>query len=168
MELKNSFFGINADELAPRLLGKLLCRRTPEGEVIRLRINETEAYMGCDDSACHASRGRTARTETLYCRGGTVYVYLCYGIHYMLNIVSGSEGDPQAVLIRGAGALDGPGKLTRALKITKDLNRCELGEDAGLWIEDDGYSCGYTATPRIGIAYAEQKDIDRLWRFVAL
>ena len=75
--------------VAPELVGRILVRRLPDGTLLRARITETEAYRGEQDTACHASRGRTQRTEVLYHDGGTIYVYLCYGMHWMLNIVTG-------------------------------------------------------------------------------
>ena len=75
------FFRQNATELAPALVGKLLCRKLPDGNIIKLRISETEAYCGVDDTACHAHKGKTKRSEMLWHDGGTIYVYLCYGMH---------------------------------------------------------------------------------------
>ena len=105
--LDRAFYQMHADALAPALLGKLLCRKTADG-VIRMRITETECYMGESDTACHASKGKTKRTQVLYEIGGTIYVYLCYGIHDMLNVVAGDAGFPEAVLIRGADDIFGP------------------------------------------------------------
>ena len=109
--------------VAPELVGRILVRRLPDGTLLRARITETEAYRGEQDTACHASRGRTRRTEVLYHDGGTIYVYLCYGMHWMLNIVTGHADEPQAVLIRAcADGANGPGKLTRRLQIDKAFN----------------------------------------------
>ena len=150
-------------EVARDLVGKLLVRSTPE-EIVKLRITETECYCGEDDTACHASRGRTQRTEVMYREAGTVYVYLCYGIHWMLNIVTGEKDSPQAVLIRACAEAPGPGKLTKHLGITGALNRGSiLGNE--LWIEDDGFRCQIKQDKRVGIGYASREDQDRLWRF---
>ena len=162
--LDRTFFRRSAPELAPRLLGKLLCRRIGR-RVVRLRITETEAYHGEDDTACHASRGRTPRTDVMYAEGGHAYVYLCYGMHEMFNIVTGHEGFPEAVLVRGVEGHAGPGRLTRALRITRGLNREDLTRSRRLWLEDDGFRCGHAASPRIGIGYASPRDRARLWRF---
>ena len=121
-------------EVAPLILGAYICRRTPSG-VIRLEISETECYFGEEDTACHASRGRTKRTQTLYHEGGEAYVYLCYGIHSLLNVVTGASGHPEGVLIRSAGGYDGPGKLTKALSVTCELNGEDLCVSDRLWVE---------------------------------
>ena len=163
--LNEEFYMQDADSAARALIGKVLVRRTESG-IMRGVICETECYMGEDDSACHASKGRTARTSILYMRGGRAYVYLCYGMHNMLNVVTGEENFPQAVLIRGGRGMIGPGRLTKAMDITRELNGEIFYLSDRLWIED-GESLLYTATPRIGIDYAEQKDRERLWRYVA-
>ncbi len=102
--------------VAPELVGRILVRRLPDGTLLRARITETEAYRGEQDTACHASRG----TEVLYHDGGTIYVYLCYGMHWMLNIVTGHADEPQAVLIRAcADGANGPGKLQSGCRSTR-------------------------------------------------
>ena len=151
-------------ELAPFLLGKMLCRRGGR-RVIRLRITETEAYRGEGDTACHARRGKTKRTAVMYRSGGAAYVYLCYGIHWMFNVVSGPEDFPEAVLVRGVEGFDGPGKLSRAMEITGALNGEDLSLSTRLWIEDDGSAPRFRAGKRIGIDYASERDRNRLWRF---
>ena len=164
-KLKEDFYRDSAVNLAPKLLGKLLCRKI-NGEIIKMRITETEAYYGEQDTACHAHKGKTERTKIMYRSGGVVYVYLCYGIHYMLNIVTGVEGFPEAVLIRGVEGLIGPGRLTKALKIDKTLNGEDLISSEELWIEDDGYIPNYNTTPRVGINYATEEYKNIQWRFV--
>ena len=154
--------------MAPSLIGKLLCRRVCDenGErVVKLRITETECYFGEDDTACHAHKGRTERTKVMYHQGGVAYVYLCYGIHSLLNIVSGPEDFPEAVLIRGVEGYNGPGKLTKALHIDRSLNGEDLLISNKLWIEDYGYSAQYETGKRIGIDYATKKYRDILWRY---
>ena len=167
MRLRLKFYAARAPELAPALLGKLLCRRFDDGRVVRARITETEAYFGEADTACHACRGRTTRNAPMYSRGGVAYVYLCYGMHEMLNVVSGGEGFPEAVLIRGVEGANGPGKLTKMLAITRGHNREDLVKSKRLWLEDDGAAPHFHATPRIGIGYASPEDQARPWRFVA-
>ena len=94
-------YAADAVTMAKALVGAWLCRRLEDGTVVRRRITETEAYCGEEDTACHAHKGRTARTDVMYSAGGCAYVYLCYGMHEMLNVVTGPEGYPEAVLIRG-------------------------------------------------------------------
>lgn len=165
--LTPEFFAGECPEVSAALVGKLLCHRLPDGTVRRLRITETEAYCGEQDTACHAHRGRTKRTEVLYGSPGTLYVYLCYGIHWMLNIVTGETGRPQAVLIRACEGAEGPGRLTKALGITGELNRYRLSDESGpLWLEDDGHPCSVTTAPRVGIGYASPEDQARHWRYI--
>lgn len=155
--------------LARWLIGKPLVRRWPDGSERRVRITETEAYDGERDLACHAARGRTARTDVLYGPAGHWYVYLCYGIHEMLNLVAGPEGWPAAVLVRGVAGISGPGRVTRLLGIHRALNRLPAAAGSGLWLEDDGYVVPrgkILVTPRIGIDYAGPVWTAKPWRFV--
>ena len=150
--------------VAENLVGKILAHRLPDGTVLRLRISETEAYCGEADTACHAHKGRTKRTEVMYMDAGTVYIYLCYGVHWLLNIVTGDVEEPEAVLIRACLEAEGPGKLTKKLQITGSLNRGSvLGDE--LWVEDDGFACQVVTDKRVGIGYASQEDQDKPWRF---
>lgn len=158
--LPYEFYHRHCDEVARDLVGKVIVH----GET-RLRISETEVYWGENDTACHAHKGRTKRTEVLYADAGTIYVYLCYGIHWLLNIVTGDAEDPQAVLIRACTEAPGPGKLTKALGITGEYNRQSILETADFWIEDDGFRCEIEADTRVGIGYAAPEDQARLWRF---
>lgn len=168
MVLQQDDFLRPATELAPALLGKLLCRRLPDGTVLRRRIVETECYFGEEDTACHAHKGRTPRTDTLYRQGGIAYVYLCYGIHSLLNVVTGEKDHPEAVLIRGVEGAIGPGRVTKQMGITCTENKLSLCPESGLWIEDDGTPVPlFDALPRVGIDYAEKSDRERLWRYVA-
>ena len=166
MVLTRDYFLNNAVELAPDLIGKLLCRCV-DGEILRLRITETECYFGEEDTACHAHKGRTPRTEVMYREGGRAYVYLCYGMHNLLNLTTGAEGHPEAVLIRGVEGVSGPGRVTKRMEIDRSFNNCLLIPERQLWVEDDGIRLPYLATPRIGIGYASTEDQARLWRFVA-
>lgn len=163
--LLQNVYDKTAVELAPMLVGAYLCRKTSEG-ILRFQITETEAYFTEKDTACHAHRGRTPRTELLYHRGGCAYVYLCYGIHHLFNVICGEEGVPQGVLIRAAGGYNGPGKLTRAMGIDRSLNGADLVCGDVLWLEE-GESLPYDATPRIGIEYATEEYRNICWRFVA-
>jgi len=165
MILSKEYFSQPATRLAPDLLGKLLCRRNENGEIIKARITETECYYGEEDTACHAHKGRTPRTDTLYQKGGVAYVYLCYGIHELFNVVTGERDHPEAVLIRGVEGAEGPGRATKFLGITRKYNTLALTPENELWLEDDGARPDYTVHPRIGIAYASNEDQARLWRF---
>ena len=165
MRLGYAFFHRPCLEVARELVGKVLVRSTAEGE-LRLRITETEGYCGENDTACHAHKGRTARTEVLYADAGTVYVYLCYGIHNLMNIITGDADDPQGVLIRCCEGAEGPGRLTKKLGITREHNRRNIVTDAEIWIEDDGLVCEIATGKRVGIGYASREDQDRPWRFI--
>ena len=172
--------------LAKDLLGKVLFTQI-NGEVTAGIITETEAYCGVNDKASHAYGGRrTNRTETLYSEGGISYVYLCYGIHHLFNVVSSVAGEPHAVLIRGiepligkeimefrrnmsasnASISSGPGSAAKALGIDQSFNQKDLtGEE--IWIEDHGIrfkTDQIISTPRVVVTYA-QEDALLPWRF---
>ncbi len=169
--------------VAADLVGKVLCRQLTDSDghqkTLRMRISETEAYIGQDDPACHSHAGtRTARTEIMYEQGGVFYVYLTYGVHHMLNLISGSVESPESVLIRAGFLTDdsdrlieeqqlspdkqfthskqfaGPGKLTKRLQIDRDLYGKTITPDSSVWIEDDGCQPPVSIRPRIGIDYA--------------
>jgi DNA-3-methyladenine glycosylase len=131
-------------------------------------ITEVEAYDGERDLACHAAHGRSVRTEVMYGPGGHWYVYLCYGLHEMLNLVVGPPGWPAAVLIRGVAGISGPGRLTRRFAITRGLNGRPAEPATGLHIEDHGVRVPprlVRASPRVGVAYAGPEWAERPWRF---
>ncbi|MDD5103841.1 MAG: DNA-3-methyladenine glycosylase [Candidatus Peribacteraceae bacterium] len=162
-----SFFNRSALTVARSLLGKYLVRRR-NGAVAAAVITEVEAYVGPQDKACHAHRGRTARNAVMFGPAGHWYVYFVYGMHWMLNIVTGPQDYPAAVLIRGVGHWNGPGKLTKALGIDGCLNGKMTHRKSGLWIEDPGCLVPQNAmqrTPRIGVAYAEDWAL-KPYRFV--
>ncbi len=165
MKLDYDFYKLSATVLAPKLCGKILCHALLDGEILSGRITETECYFGEEDSACHAHRGMTKRNSVLYRKGGVSYVYLCYGIHSLLNVVTGAEGHPEAVLIRGIEGVPGPGRVTKALRITREENGISLVDSGVLWIEDDGASPALESLPRVGIDYADECDRERLWRY---
>lgn len=203
MKLTPSFYDRDTCQVARDLLGKYLVR-VWNGVPLVLRITETEAYIGRCDKACHAyNYRRTQRTETLFAPPGTAYIYLIYGMHHCLNFVTEAEGEPAAVLIRGGqvrGGLDfisrnrfgkspeelsayqkknflnGPGKLCKALALTREQNGmsllgdelfvCNALEDVGLTTpEEDRKTLDIQATKRIGIDYAEEA-VEFLWRYV--
>jgi DNA-3-methyladenine glycosylase len=172
LKLPRSFYEQNTIDVAKQLLGKFLVRKHPEGESSG-RIVETEAYIGPQDLACHASKGRTARTEVMFGPAGHAYVYFIYGFYNMLNLVTEPTGYPAAVLIRAVepvagvelmktrrqnGTLrnlaSGPGKLCQAFAIDRTLNGADLRGDL-LYVEDRGDPVPkFRATPRIGVDYA--------------
>lgn len=171
--LPNSFYlRDDVETIARELLGKTLVTSF-DGGLKRAKIVETEAYCGRDDRACHAYNGlRTKRTETMYHEGGCAYVYLCYGIHHLFNVVTNVKDVADAVLIRGVEPLsdnfnnsNGPGKLTKALGITKNHDGLILDHNP-IWIEHgaDVSARDITAAKRIGVDYAGE-DAKRLWRF---
>lgn len=149
------------------LLGKHLVRTT-DGVALAYLITEVEAYDGECDQACHARVGLTARTEVMYRPGGCWYVYLCYGVHEMLNLVTGPEGWPAAVLIRGVAGVAGPGRITRVLGIDRRLNGALVVPASGLHLEDRGVRVPKSwvcETPRVGVAYAGPVWAAKRWRF---
>jgi DNA-3-methyladenine glycosylase len=163
--LQRDFFVRDVLEVAPELLLKSLVLTDSEGIISRYIITETEAYRGSEDKACHASKGRTDRTEVMYHEGGKLYVYLVYGIHWMLNIVTGLDDNPQAVLIRGLKNIYGPGRVTNALGIDKSFNGEDLILSSRIWMEDSGITGEYKTSERIGIDYAGEYWKTRPWRF---
>ncbi|MDR1154125.1 MAG: DNA-3-methyladenine glycosylase [Bacteroidales bacterium] len=162
-KLTGDFFTRDVLAVAPELLGKILVCRVGE-ELLRYRITETEAYRGAEDLACHASKGRTARTEALFHAGGAVYVYFIYGMYWMLNFVTGRENEPQAVLIRGLEGFYGPGRLTRKLQIDRSFYDEDAAVSSRIWVEDDGFRPPYATGTRIGVDYAGEWK-DKPWRF---
>lgn len=173
-------------QVSKDLLGKVLCTRL-DGGTTKAIITETEAYAGVRDKASHAYGGRrTKRTEPLFAQGGTAYVYLCYGIHHLFNVVTNEANSPHAVLIRAGAPLEGtdlmlkrrkkriiessllagPGSLAQALGITSGLTGISLLGDQ-IWLEDQHILAdakAIVAGPRVGIDYAEE-DVTRPYRF---
>lgn len=164
--IQKDFFFQDAVSLAPKLLGKTLIRVWNDGTQSRFTITETEAYCGEEDLACHAAKGKTQRTEIMYAEGGHIYMYLIYGMYWMLNIVSGPKDHPEAVLIRGLYSISGPGKVGRALKLDKSFYGEDLNISGRIWIEDAPDILHYTSTPRIGIDYAGDHWKNKSWRFL--
>ncbi len=181
--LDKDFFEQNTIKVARNLIGKYIYQKTEYG-ILRAMITETEAYHGTDDLACHCSKGKTPRTEIMFDEAGKIYIYLIYGMYYMLNFVTMPKGFPAAVLIRGVENMefkktgksvweklpnktDGPGKLTRHFSIDKKFNHLQLKPKNGLWVIDKGITIpdkNILVSPRIGIDYAkESKDLP--WRF---
>lgn len=153
--------------MARSLLGKVLVRTGPVGREARV-ILETEAYIGRNDGACHASKGLTPRTAVMFGPGGHWYVYLCYGCHDMLNLVVGPEGFPAAILIRAVEGSVGPGRLTRALQIDRSFNARRVEPESALHLEDTGLTVPKSRIivgPRVGVDYAGPKWAAKPWRF---
>ncbi len=156
--------------VARSLVGKYLVRENGRG-IIAGKIIEVEAYVGPQDKACHASKGRTARTEVLFGPPGISYVYLIYGMYHCLNVVTERAEFPAAVLIRAVEIdgelIDGPGRLCRAMQIDRRLNRLNLTNGKQLWLEDRAVRVRKTEVgtfPRIGVDYAGAW-AKKLWRF---
>ena len=179
MKLSQSFyFRDDVVTISRELLGKVLCTRI-DGRMTAAVITETEAYAGISDRASHAYGGRcTRRTEPMYGPGGTAYVYLCYGIHHLFNVVTNVAGVPDAILVRGGHPLEGvdaivdrraavagrrallagPGSLAQGLGITTQLTGTSL-IDGPIWIEDHGFrvdEATVTVGPRVGVGYAAE------------
>ena len=173
---KNYYLNRDVVFLAKDLIGKYLFTKI-DGQLCGGIITETEAYKGIEDRACHAFEGRkTPRNDMMYAEGGVAYVYLCYGIHPLLNVVTNQKDIPDAILIRAICAThgeelmlkrtgkpqmkpqvtDGPGKVTKALGITLSHNGEPL-QNNRIWIEDRGFDLSKIEilnTPRIGVEYA--------------
>lgn len=154
--LKPSFFRRDALTVARALLGKTLVRRVG-GKETAVVITDVEAYLGEQDRASHASRGKTARNAPMFEAGGRWYVYFTYGMHWILNAVTGPKGRPSGVMFRAVEGIYGPARLTKALRIGKALNARPIARASGLWIEDRGVripSGRVRRGPRIGVDYA--------------
>ncbi len=166
MRLNSDFFKENAVDLAPRLLGKTIVRMMEDGSLERFIIVEVEAYCGESDLACHASKGRTKRTEVMYHEGGKVYVYLIYGMYWMLNFVCGKKNDPQAILIRGLKGISGPGRVGKTLMLNKSFYGENLFTSERLWLEDSQLEIPeINISKRIGIEYSGEIWSNKLYRF---
>lgn len=165
--LPQSFFDRHTLIVAQELLGKFLVRQL-EGEQLAFMITEVEAYDGFEDKASHAYRGPTPRNQVMFGPAGVWYVYLVYGMHWMLNIVTGSVDYPAAILIRGAGAYNGPGKLAKALHIDKQFQGRPATVASGLWIEDRGMKPKgrIQKAARIGVDYAGKVWAKKPYRFL--
>lgn len=166
--LPRSFYNRPTLTVAKQLLGKMLCRRIGK-KILRAAITEVEAYVGPEDRASHASRGKTKRNAPMFGSPGYAYVYLIYGMYWCLNIVTEREEYPAAVLIRAVEDVNGPGRLCRAFAITGALNGADITKRKELWIESDpSYEVRLRtidATPRIGVDYAGAWK-KKKWRFL--
>lgn len=160
-----NFFLRDVLEVAPSLLGKQLVRRFDDGRMVRYRITEVEAYRGTEDRACHASKGRTPRTEVMFQQGGAVYVYLIYGQYWLLNLVTGLDGDASAVLIRGVEGFSGPGRVGRELQLDRSFYGESLVDSSRIWVEDAEPVTDFKISKRIGVDYAGEEWAGKMWRF---
>lgn len=165
MRLDRSYFYRDALMVAPDLVGKALVRKDNEG-ITSHTITEVEAYLGIEDKASHARFGKTARNAIMFDQGGLIYVYLIYGMHWMLNFVTGQHDQPQAILIRGIAGFDGPGKITRALHIDHSFYGENLATSERIWIEDRNQKPVINRTPRFGIDYAQEPWKSMPWRYI--
>ena len=168
--LPRVYFNRPTVTVARSLIGKYLVRSI-DGRILAGKIVEVEAYVGPEDKACHASKGRTQRTDVMFGPGGVAYVYLVYGMYHCLNVVTEREEFPSAVLIRAiqidGELIDGPGRLCRALQIDRRLNRVDLTTGESIWFEDRGLlvdKADVRAHPRIAVDYAG-KWAKKAWRF---
>lgn len=152
-------------EVAPEMLGKIIVRKFSDNHIEKFVITEVEAYSGNGDLACHASKGKTKRTEVMFREGGLVYVYLIYGMYWMLNIVTGKENEAEAVLIRGVQGISGPGRVGKAFQLDKSFYGENLLTSERIWIENAESVENFETSPRIGIDYAGEPWISKLWRF---
>jgi len=165
--LDRAFYCRDVLTVTPELIGKTLVRNDA-GSFLHYTIMEAEAYRGEEDQASHARFGRTSRSEIMYGRGGVLYIYLIYGIHWMLNIVTGTDDMPQAILIRGLKGLSGPGVLTRGLGIDKSFHGEDLIQSNRIWIENNPEKPAIIQKPRVGIQYAGDPWKSQPWRFIAV
>ena len=160
------FFKRDTITVAKSLIGKWIVTNI-KGIEVKAQICETEAYLGINDSACHTYNGkRTERVEPMWKCGGTIYIYLCYGLHYLFNIVSCDVDEPEAVLIRGVVGANGPAKATKLLNIDKSLNGQSIVNNPKICIMDDGNKYKFTTDTRVGIDYALPKDKNAKLRFI--
>jgi len=153
LKLDDVYFQRDVLDVAPDLIGKKIVRII-DNQRLEWVITEVEAYRGEEDLACHASKGRTKRNEIMYNEGGKIYVYLIYGMYWMLNIVTGKIDDPQAVLIRSLDLVKGPGRVGKLLKIDKTFYGESISHSARIWLEDGFVFPKVFSAERIGIDYA--------------
>ena len=164
MRLEGSFFKRDVLAVAPELIGSVLVRCYDDSTVSRHIITDIEIYRGEEDLACHASKGKTPRNAVIYEPGGIVYVYFIYGIHWLLNVVTGTHDNPQAILIRGLHDCQGPARLTKMLAIDGSFYAEDLSTSSRLWIEK-GSAMPFLVGPRIGIDYAGDYWKNVAWRY---
>jgi DNA-3-methyladenine glycosylase len=168
MRMGNDVFDQDVLIVAPQLLGAVLVRQFEDGRVERKQITEVEAYRGEEDLACHARRGKTKRTEVMYGAAGKAYVYLIYGMHWMLNVVTGKKEEPQAVLIRSVEGVCGPGRVGKWLQLDRSFYGEDIVSSQRIWFEEYrilNKKYRIKQTTRIGVDYAGEW-AKKPWRFV--
>ena len=168
--LEPSFFNRQALIVGRNLLGKYIVR-AERGKEVSLPITEIEVYDGLEDRASHAFRGKTLRNKVMWSDAGFLYVYFVYGMHWLLNVVVGKKDYPAAILIRGAGDISGPARLTAHFNITSAQNGKLASPANGVWFEDRGLRIGrggYKRLPRVGVAYAGKEWEKKPYRFVVI
>lgn len=165
--LGREFFTRDVLVVAPELPGKIMLVKDKSGIIRRYMITEVEAYRGEEDLACHASKGRTSRTEIMYSEGGHLYIYLIYGVYWMLNIVTGEPGNPQAILIRGLDGIRGPGRITRDLGIDSSWYGIDIVRSEIIYLENSNADILLNTSPRIGIDYSGEPWKSKPWRYFA-
>jgi DNA-3-methyladenine glycosylase len=168
--LSKAFFNRPTLIVAQELLGKYMVVRK-NGKEIAEMLTEVEAYDGPKDKACHAYRGETPRNFVMFGEAGQIYIYFTYGMHWMLNIVTGAKGYPAAVLIRGTDTTTGPARVTKKFGIDKSFNNKKAARSSGLWFEDRGVRVTkkeILRTPRVGVNSAGPIWSKKLYRFVLL
>ncbi|MGQ1908932.1 DNA-3-methyladenine glycosylase [Marinifilum sp. RC60d5] len=166
VKIASEFYLRDVQIVAEELLGKLIVRKYEDGTIKKYRISEIEMYIGEEDLACHAAKGRTARTEIMYDQGGKIYMYLIYGMYWLLNIVTGLKDHPQAILIRGLQDISGPGRVGKVLHLDKSFYGEDLSVSDRIWLEDDGLNFGFTRHSRINIDYAGDIWKNKKYRYI--
>jgi DNA-3-methyladenine glycosylase len=165
-QLPLTFFRRPAASVAREMIGATIAREDDHG-IRRFTILETEAYEGIHDLASHSSKGRTARTEVMFGPAGRFYIYRIYGLHWMLNVVTGQIDEGEAILIRGVEGIAGPGRVAAALQIKSEFQGKPATRSSGLWFESRNVPLKIQTTARIGVDYAGPIWAAKKLRFVA-
>ncbi|MFW6282728.1 MAG: DNA-3-methyladenine glycosylase [Minisyncoccales bacterium] len=170
--IKKDFFLQSSSIVGKKILGKDLVRKLNNGKERRGKIVEIEIYKGPEDKAAHTCNGKTKRNRVVWRRGGFLYIYLIYGIHFMLNISTSQKGNPECILIRAIDSknvsfkkTNGPGKLTKYLKIDKKFYGEDLSKSKKIWIEGKDKKEKIEKSVRINIDYAGRYWANKKWRF---
>lgn len=165
VRLTSEFYDGTPIEVAQKLIGKLMCRKFDDGTILKLRIIETEAYTAPDDLANRSTKWTPEKIKASLLPKGSLYIYICYGIHMMVNVIVGQPDRHEGVLFRAIETAFGPGKVGSKLEVKKDMHGIDLSTSDIIWLEDDGVKWDYISTPRIGINYAPEPWLSKPWRF---